>query len=163
MAVLANGGTSSGDVTGSASTQPTAAIVRVRTGSSARDPLEHVGAGLFERDHAPILRTTPREPGCEGPCGTSHPGWSAGSADALLSHVAAQPLAELRAEVLARQGQLDGGAEVVELAADVVATLVERVAVHVEVGEQPPDGVGELDLAAGARLGAVDRLEDRRR
>src|SRR4029453_11090771 len=72
------------------------------------------------------------------------------SADVLFADVAAEPLAELGAEVRGGQGQLHGGSQVVELAADVVTALVERVAEHVAVREQTADGVRELDLAARA-------------
>ncbi len=88
-----------------------------------------MGSGLLQRDHA-----KPRsfaKLGEEGP--------------------------ELGAEVVAVQGQLDRGPQVVELLADVVATVGEAVAVDGLVVEQQGDGVGELDLAAGAGLDAVER------
>ena len=62
-----------------------------------------------------------------------------------------EELAELGAEVVAIDGQLDGGPQVVELLADVVAALGEDVAVDGLLAEQQRDGVGELDLAADAR------------
>src|SRR3546814_6487614 len=58
-------------------------------------------------------------------------GWERWSGDALLADVGGQPGAELGAEIVAGEGQLDGGAEVVELVADVVAALDERVPVDV--------------------------------
>ena len=58
MAVLANGGTSSGDVTASARTQPTAAIVRVRTGASGATRSSTCARASVERDQTmPCSRT----------------------------------------------------------------------------------------------------------
>ena len=54
------------------------------------------------------------------------------------------------------QGELDGGLEVAELRAAVVALALERIGVDRLVGEQRGDAVGQLDLAARA---AADRLE----
>ena len=59
-------------------------------------------------------------------------------------------------------GQLDGGPEVVELVAGVVAAFGERVAVHVLLVEQQRDGIGQLDLATDARLHLRERVEDLR-
>ena len=72
-------------------------------------------------------------------------------------------LPERRAQVLALQGQLDRRPEVVDLHADVVAALVEGVAVDALGLGQDGEGVGQLDLAAGARLDPGQVLEDQRR
>src|SRR5262245_13691244 len=88
-----------------------------------------------------------------GPC---RPGTATGSDDAPAPHDVGEELSELRTEVVPVQRQLDGGPQVVELLADVEATLVEDEAVHGLLGQQDGDGVGELDLATHARLGAVE-------
>src|SRR3546814_323228 len=86
-------------------------------------------------------------------------GWERWSGDALLADVGGQPGAELGAEIVAGEGQLDGGAEVVELVADVVAALDERVPVDVLGLEQQADGIRELDLAAATGLPLVEGVE----
>ena len=63
-------------------------------------------------------------------------------------------------DVLTLDRELDGGLEVVELVAGVVAALLERERVdRLFLGEQV-DRVGELDLATVAGLGLAQRVED---
>src|SRR4051812_33333387 len=63
-------------------------------------------------------------------------------------------------EVVASCGELDHRAQVVELVAGVVPALGERVAVHVLFLHQQRDRVGELQLAADARLHLGEGVED---
>src|SRR5713226_8469818 len=69
---------------------------------------------------------------------------------------------QLRAEVGPLERELDVGSEEVDLAADVVAPVLERASVHGLALEQPCDAVGELELAARAGLDLVERAEDLR-
>src|SRR4051794_29988796 len=132
MAVLANGGTGSEATTRSARTQPRASSSGIDTGGRAWQAAR-----------------TCRRASSRGISATA-------SDDAGALDVLGQPLPEGRAEIVAGEGQLDGGAQVVELVADVVAALLERVAVHLLGVHQPADAVGELDLAAVARLDVVE-------
>src|SRR5581483_7591814 len=70
---------------------------------------------------------------------------------------------ELVAEVGTVERQLDRRPEEVDLLAEVVAARLERVAAHRLRLEQQADGVGQLQLAAGAGRDAVEGVEDLRR
>src|SRR5690606_9340985 len=106
-----------------------------------------------------------------GAPGRSSPGVARGGVGAELDVPARdellEPGGEVRAEVLAVDGELDDGLEVVELVPGVVAAAAEDDAVdaaalargHPGEGLQ---GVGQLDLVAAARLGPLEDVEDRR-
>src|SRR5690606_22985720 len=130
IAVLAKGGTASVATTSPARTSPAAAASGTVRGGSGSHPA-----------------TT----------------WATASSRGITARSDVAPAAghlggvgrELGAEVLAVGRQLDRGPQVVDLLADVEAALVEDVPVDGLLGEQDGDGVGELDLAADARLGPV--------
>ena len=73
-----------------------------------------------------------------------------------------EPLAEGRAEVVALEGELDGGFEEAEFVAGVVALAFVVEAKDFFVGEQGFDGVGELEFAACAGGEAFEHVEDAR-
>src|SRR5438094_743519 len=67
------------------------------------------------------------------------------------------------AQVGPRERKLDGRLEEAELVARVEALALERDRVHRTAGAQPPEGVGELDLAARVRRRVDEDAEDVRR
>src|SRR5690606_13417928 len=73
---------------------------------------------------------------------------------------------EVRAEVLTFAREPDNGTQVVAAVAGVIAAALEDDAVHRAadplVGRELLEGVGQLDLAAAARLGLAEYLEDGR-
>src|SRR6478735_2391653 len=79
-------------------------------------------------------------------------------------HEAAQPLAEVRAEVVAAARELHDRLEVVEPVAGVVATSAEHDAVHparrLRSGGEGLQRVGQLDLAALAGRRVLEHLEN---
>src|SRR3712207_2044145 len=82
----------------------------------------------------------------------------------LLGYVTAKPGPELRAQVFTFARQADNGTQVVTAVAGVIAAALEDDAVHraadlLVLGELL-EGVGQLDLAAAAGLGAVQDVED---
>ena len=68
--------------------------------------------------------------------------------------------AEVVGEVGAGQGELDGCFQVAELVAGVVAPALELDAVNGAARSQHPEGVGQLDLAAGVGAGSGQDLKD---
>src|SRR5262245_38390570 len=147
MAVLTNGGIASAATTSSASTSPLAPVAGTFTGASGSQPARTWARASSSGTTAATLGRLPARGAMR-------------SDDAPAAHHVGEEVAELGREVVAIQRQLDGGAQIVELLADVEAPLVEHEAVHRLLGEQDGDGVGELDLAAHTRLGAVDGVED---
>src|SRR5579875_360732 len=71
----------------------------------------------------------------------------------VLGQASQEELAEGGADVVPLEGQFDGGPQVVQLVAYVVAAVTERPAVHRLTFGQGLDGVRELDLASSAGLG----------
>src|SRR5207249_1289506 len=67
---------------------------------------------------------------------------------------------ELRAHVVARDRDLDGRLQVVELVPDVVAAGFESVGVHRLLLREEVDRVGQLDLAAAPGFRLAERVED---
>src|SRR5437868_9367783 len=61
------------------------------------------------------------------------------------------------------QAVVDGRLHVAQLAAAIVAAAFERVRKDAFLGEQAGDAVGELDLAAGARMRGAQMMKDSRR
>src|SRR5690606_40459476 len=84
----------------------------------------------------------------------------------LLGDVTAEPGPEVRAEVLTFAREPDNGTQVVAAVAGVIAAALEDDAVHRAadplVGRELLEGVGQLDLAAAARLGLAEYVEDGR-
>src|SRR3981081_4056903 len=76
---------------------------------------------------------------------------------------AQQVLAKVLSQLRVAQGELDGGLQVSELAAAVVALAREAVSVHGFFLHQRRDAVGELNLAARASPDLLQVLENRRR
>src|SRR6185503_13938582 len=68
--------------------------------------------------------------------------------------------AEFVGQIGASQRELDRGLEKPELVAGVVAPALELDRVHRAAGAQHSQRVGQLDLAAGVRAGAGQKLED---
>src|SRR5947209_20372888 len=125
MAVLAKGGTSSAATTSAASTHPRA---------SRRGTWRGARGGQSPRM---VARASSTGITCGGPAGT-------GSDELLALHEVGEEGPEPGAQVVALDGQLDGCPQVVELVADVVAPVLEDVAVDGLVLEQEGHGVGEL-------------------
>src|SRR5215469_15028432 len=73
-----------------------------------------------------------------------------------------QEVAEGVAQLRVLQAEIHGGAEVAALAAAVVTHPFELVTEHLLVFQERRDGVGELDLAAGAASGGLQEFEDTR-
>src|SRR5437763_9457231 len=110
MAVLAKGGTFSVAVTSAASTQP---------------PESSSGTARAARG-----RQAPRIVARASSTGITWAAPSGKCSDELLAlHEVGEEGPEARAQVVALDGQLDGGPQVVELVADVVAPVLEDVAV----------------------------------
>src|SRR5680860_448624 len=143
MAVFANGGTSSLATTDSASTAPA-------TSANGR-------RSVFRRD------TASRTSACTSPTGrsvtTARPVGRRSTEVPSVDEID-EVARESRADVGPIEGELDVRVEEVQLLADVVPTVLEHPAVDALGLEQQADRVGELELAAGARLDAAERFED---
>src|SRR3954463_9373700 len=70
-------------------------------------------------------------------------------------------VANLRAHILAVQGEGDIGLEKADLVAAIEALALEAQAVEGRAADLLGEGVGELHLAAGTALLAAEMLEDR--
>src|SRR5262245_65942612 len=116
MAVLTNGGMASAATTPYASTSPLAPVAGSFTGVSGSQPARTWARASSRGTTAATLGRLPA-------------GGAMGSDDAPASHHVGEELAELGPEVFAIQRQLDRGAQIVELLADVEAALVEHEAV----------------------------------
>src|SRR5215212_6458032 len=110
MAVFGKGGTASGAVTCSASTRPSASRRPTSIGSSRG--------------------TAPKIAACTSASGISGTEPTRLTSRQLVAHQRAQVVGELGSEIGPREGELDVGAEEVELLADVVATVREHAAEH---------------------------------
>lgn len=82
----------------------------------------------------------------------------------LLGYVTAKPGPEIRAQVFTFARESDNGTQIVAAVAGVIAAALEDDAVHraadLLVLCELLEGVGELDLAAAARLGLAQYVED---
>src|SRR5689334_7756622 len=122
MAVFGNGGTASGAVTCSARTSPRASRRSTSTGASGVTAPK-IAAWTSARGITP---TRSRE---------------------AIAHERAQVRGQLGSEVGPVEGDLDVGAEEVELLADVVATVREHAPEDRLLLDEQLDRVGELQLA----------------
>src|SRR3954454_18716082 len=141
MEELSNGGSAPGDATASASTQPCASCSRSSSGDSGR---------TMRRTSASCSSTVFTRAPLSCPAGASDRCDRGVLSDELL-----QPGKEIRAEVLAFDGESDDRPEVVRAVDGVVAPAAEDDAVHrltrVAGGGEVAHRVGELDLATTAR------------
>lgn len=82
----------------------------------------------------------------------------------LLGDVTAKPGLEVRSQIFTFARESDNGTQIVAAVAGVIAAALEDHAVHraadLLVRRELLEGVGELDLAAAARLGLAQYVED---
>src|SRR5215212_3328726 len=163
MAELSKPGTASGARTSAAATAPSAsasgtsttgpggqaASTKARTSSTGTNVMDAPRFGWCRRDAWRSIVWW------AGPRARSRRRLQPSGGDELL-----EVGAELGAHVVPGQRQLHRGPQVVHLLADVVAALGEDVPVPRLLGQPQGDGVGQLDLAALARLRPRQRLED---
>src|SRR5215213_2344084 len=131
MAVLANGGTASRATASRVVTRPSA----LRTGTVT---------------------------GASGATASRISRWTSGSGIMARSDEAApaHDLDDHRLEIRSVEGELEVGPQEVDLHAGVVAPVGEPTPDDRLLSEQHADRVGELELAAGPRLDAVEGVED---
>src|SRR5262249_52468478 len=137
IALLANGGTASRAMTSSAVTRPTASL-----------------SGSVDRASA---ATAPRISRWTSASGITPPSAQAAPAQDVEEH-----RRDVRSQVGAIERELEVRPQEVDLHAGVVPAVHEAPSQHGLLPEQHADGVGELELATGTGLDAVEGLEDAR-
>src|SRR6266513_3762162 len=135
MAVLAKGGTASPAITSRVVTRPSASRTGTVTGASGAT--------------APRISRWTSASGITGRSGEAAPAYD------LDDH-----RLDVRRQVGPVERELEVGPQEVDLHAGVVAAVREPAPDDRLLLQQHADGVGELELAARARLDAVERVED---